>query len=197
MPRQLRMVRPDLENLPALEVPAGYAVRTYQDGDDVHWANIINASFGGERTAAHTRREIIDREVFDPEGLFFATFQGTPIGTACTWKRSTDEREVGYLHMVGVGSKHAGHGLGKCVSLCVLHHLKAHGFICAMLDTDDFRLPAVKTYLNLSFSPVYVDTDQPSRWQKVIENLGLPPLPDRSAELRTVLSESIWSKVSR
>ena len=195
MARQLRMVRLNLEQLPALEIPEGYGMRTYQDGDDVHWANIINASFGGTRTAEDTHREIIDRAVFDPQGLYFATSQGQPVGTACAWKKSSDETEVGYVHMVGVASEHTGHKLGKWVSLCVLMYFQERGFTCAILDTDDFRVPALKTYLNLGFLPVYVEEGQPECWQKIFEKLGLPVMPDGSEAIRAALSESMWAKV--
>ena len=71
MARQLRMVRPNLENLPKLELPDGYGLRTYQQGDEVHWANIISDSFGGKkRTAQDTRNEITERDVFVPDGLY-------------------------------------------------------------------------------------------------------------------------------
>ena len=32
MARQLRMVRPNLDGLPQLEIPEGYEIRTYQEG---------------------------------------------------------------------------------------------------------------------------------------------------------------------
>ena len=196
MARQLRMVRPTLERLPKLEIPEGYEIRIYQEGDDAHWANIINASFGGkQRMAEDTRREIIDRPVFDPKGLYFATYQGLPVGTACAWKKSPDETEVGYVHMVGVASEHTGHKLGKWVSLGVLMYFQERGFKCAILDTDDFRVPALKTYLNLGFLPVYVEAEQPERWQKIFEKLGLPAMPAPSEAIRAALSESIWANV--
>jgi len=195
MARQLRMIRPNLDRLPKLEVPEGYEIRVYREGDDAHWANIIKESFGGERTAEHTQREILDRDVFEPQGLYFATYQGTPVGTACAWKKSPDEKEVGYVHMVGVVPEHEGHKLGRCVSLCVLLCFQERDFKCVMLDTDDFRLPAVKTYLNLDFLPIYVDVDQPDRWCEVLEKLGLPVMLDRSAEIRAALSDEMWAKV--
>lgn len=197
MARQLRMVRPNLNRLPALEIPEHYEVRTYRNGDDVHWANVIGASFGRQRTAADARRTIMDCPVFDPKGLYFATYQGQPVATACAWKKSPDETEIGYIHMVGVVPEHEGHRLGKWVSLCVLLYFQERGFKCAILDTDDFRLPAVKTYLNLDFLPVYVDTDQPDRWRQIFEKLRLPSMPDRSAEIRTALSDEVWAKVCR
>ena len=78
-------------------------MRTYQAGDEVHWANIISDSFGGrKRTAQDTRNEITSRDVFLPDALFFVIYQGIPVGTACAWRQSVNETDVGYVHMVGV-----------------------------------------------------------------------------------------------
>ncbi len=197
MARQLRMVRPNLDGLSQLEIPEGYEIRTYQEGDDVHWANVISDSFGGERTPEDARRDIMDRDVFDPKGLYFATYQSTPVGTTCAWKDTPDEKEVGIVHMVGVHSAHTGHRLGKCVVLCVLLYLREHGFKCAQLGTDDLRLPAIKTYLNLGFLPVYVDVDQPERWQQIFKKLGLPAVSDQSEKIRAAISDEMWAKVCK
>ncbi len=164
---------PDLEQLPEIQIPEGYAVRSYRPGDEIHWARIIDASFGGNRSAEDVKEEIVNKPQFTPEGLFFATCQGEPVGTACAWRGKPEETEVGQLHMVGVEPEHQGHRLGKLVSICVLHFLKKHSFSMAMLDTDDERLPAVKTYLNLGFRPVYRDDSHPGRWKAVSENLGI------------------------
>ena len=198
MPRQLRMVRPDLDNLPKLELPPGYDMRTYREGDEVHWANIISDSFGGkQRTAEDTRNEITGQERFVPDGFYFATHDGTPVGTACAWRQTVDETEVGYVHMVGVASAHTGHKLGKWVSLAVLIYFRDYGFRCAMLDTDDFRIPAIKTYLNLGFVPVYIEDGQPKRWQVIFEKLKLSFMEDRIASMPEILPAELWAKVSR
>lgn len=198
MARQLRMVRHNLKNLPNIELPTDYCLRTYRDGDEIHWANIISDSFGGrKRTAADTHQEITGREVFDPNGLFFITHQETPVGTACAWKQSIDESDIGYVHMVGVLSEHTGQKLGKWISLAVLYYFREHGFTCAILDTDDFRLPALKTYLNLGFVPVYVDRTQPKRWEAIYNQLGLPLVTTHIAQVREKLPTELWEKVSR
>lgn len=197
MARQLRMVRPNLENLPELELPVGYSMRTYREGDEVHWARIISDSFGGrERTAQDTRNEITGRDVFLLDGFYFATHQNTPVGTACAWRESVDETDVGYVHMVGVVAAHTGHKLGKWVSLAVLTYFRDNGFKCSMLDTDDFRIPAVKTYLNLGFIPVYVEEGQPKRWQDIFEKLELPFMSTQIENVRETLPKELWSKVS-
>lgn len=197
MARQLRMVRPDLKDLPKLELPTGYSLRTYREGDDIHWANIISDSFGGRaRTTQDTRNEITERDVFVPDGLYFVTYQDMPVGTACAWRKSVDETDVGYVHMVGVLNEHTGHKLGKWVSLAVLYYFRDHGFICSMLDTDDFRIPAIKTYLNLGFMPVYLDNTQPERWEEILKKLELPLMTTQIAQVRESLTTKLWAKVS-
>lgn len=191
------MVRPHLENLPELELPAGYGIRVYREGDEVHWARIISDSFGGrKRTAQDTRNEITGRDVFLPDGFYFATHQGTPVGTACAWRQSVDEKDVGYVHMVGVVAEHTGHKLGKWVSLAVLTYFRDKGFKCSMLDTDDFRIPAVKTYLNLGFIPVYVEEGQPKRWRDIFEKLELPSMSEKIENVRETFPQELWAKVS-
>lgn len=197
MARQLRMVRPNLENLPELELPVGYEMRTYRKGDEGHWARIISDSFGGrERTAQDTENEITNRDVFVPDGFYFATHRDVPVGTACAWRQSVDEKDVGYVHMVGVVAEHTGHKLGKWVSLAVLCYFRDNNFKCSMLDTDDFRIPAVKTYLNLGFIPVYVEEGQPERWRKIFKELELAHPSAQIANVREMLSEELWAKVS-
>jgi len=93
------------------------------------------------------------------------------VGTACAWRQSVDEGKVGYVHMLGVVPEHQGKGLGYALVLCTLHFFKDRGFQEAVLDTDDFRLPAIKTYLNLGFEPVYVDEGHLSRWKTVLAKL--------------------------
>ena len=197
MARQLRMVRPNLEDLPELQLPSGYGIRTYREGDEVHWADIISDSFGGrQRTAEDTKNEITGRDVFIPDGLYFATHQGIPVGTACAWRQSVAEQDVGYVHMVGVVGEHTGQKLGKWVSLAVLLYFRDNGFKCSMLDTDDFRVPAIKTYLNLGFIPVYVEEGQAKRWRAILQKLALPAMSTQIESIRETFPKPVWAKVS-
>jgi tRNA-Thr(GGU) m(6)t(6)A37 methyltransferase TsaA len=168
---QLRMRRPDLAGLPPVEMPEGYALRTYRPGDEAAWAAIMNTGIGSGQTAELCRQKLTGLPQFDPEGLFFATHDGTPIGSACAWVLRPGEREAGELHMVCVLPEHRGHGLGYWLSLAVLHRFAERGFQHAGLNTDDFRLAAVKTYLELGFQPEHTHPGDAERWLLALARL--------------------------
>ena len=79
MPRQLRMVRPNLENLPALALPVGYDMRTYRKGDEVHWARIISDSFRWQGTyrTGHGKRDYGQRCFYSRRSLLRNTSRGS------------------------------------------------------------------------------------------------------------------------
>ena len=41
---QIKMHRRHLEDLPPVNLPEGYTLRTYKEGDEVHWCNILNTT---------------------------------------------------------------------------------------------------------------------------------------------------------
>ena len=160
MPGQLRMTRTHYADLPPLDLPAGYALRCYGDGDEGAWADVVN-SVGdlGNYDAARARAFMMSKPQFDPEALQFITFEGTPVATACAWRDHAGETQLGQLHMVAVDPAHRGKRLGTHVSTAVIRYFESHGFASLYLMTDDWRLPAVKTYLQLGFEP-RVDLDE-------------------------------------
>jgi mycothiol synthase len=170
---QLRMKRPNLENLPAVVMPDGYELRTYQPGDEAAWGRIMDTGIGKDWTVEKVWKELIERPQFEPDGLFFATYQGEPVGSTCAWRASAEEKHTGIVHMVCVLPEHRGHRLGYWLTLRVLHWFRERGFVESELSTDDWRLSAVKAYLDLDFEPIYVDEDHYPRWQVVAEKLGM------------------------
>ena len=175
MEDQLRMVRHDLENLPRFQCPDGYYIRTYQEGDEVHWARIVDSAFvDNGRIAQDAYADVINQPNFDPDGFSFVVHEDLPIGTACAWKRCHRGKLIGYIDMLAVLPDHTGHKLGKWLTVFLLYYFKAQHVAYVMLDTDDFRLPAIKNYLNLGFVPTYVRENHVLRWRNIFEKLGLP-----------------------
>ncbi|MEW6355271.1 MAG: GNAT family N-acetyltransferase [Planctomycetota bacterium] len=169
---QLLMRRATLNDLPPIQVPAGYEVRTYLPGDEAAWADVVNRSFGGkERTAETAREAITGQPLFEPDRLFFVTQDGRAVGTACAWEREGFPQGTGYLHMVAVAPEHQGHGLGRLLVNLVLHCFREKGYREVMLHTDDFRIPAIKSYLRAGFDPVIRDEDDRQRWNVIREKI--------------------------
>ncbi|NCO35949.1 MAG: hypothetical protein AUJ92_03790 [Armatimonadetes bacterium CG2_30_59_28] len=171
---QLCMELRTLSDLPAVTLPDGYTVRTSREGDGHHWARIIRESFADDRyDLEYFMREMEAHPAYRPDRIFFVCApNGLPCGTASAYRHATLEEDVGYLHYVGVCPTHAGKKLGTAVSLAALHKHRSEGLRRVVLRTDDFRLPAVKTYLDLGFVPAIVHANQPARWEAVLEKLG-------------------------
>ena len=117
-----------------------------------------------------------DNPAYRPDRIFFVCApDGLPCGTASAYRQEFTRPELGYVHFVGVCPAFTGKRLGAAVSLAVLRKFQSEGLKGAVLHTDDFRLAAIRTYLNLGFSPVIVHENQPARWNVVFTQLGLTP----------------------
>jgi mycothiol synthase len=177
---QLGMIR-KLKNLPELTLPPEYELRHYEPGDESAWKRIISASF---------KKEDIDFQKmmrtdypYRPERILFITRNNIPVATASAWYRPKWGKNSGYLHMVGVLPDHSGKKLGFMVSLAALYHMMREGKKEAVLHTDDFRIPALKTYLKLGFSPLLFHENHRERWPKIFDKIGKPGLKDEFSDL--------------
>ncbi len=167
------MRRSSLEELPALpELPAGYDLRPAQARDEEPLAAALSRAFELEWTPERVRNSLTSAA--DVDAVYVIAHNGVPVATASA--RLVPDRfpGSGYVHWVGVDPDYRGHRLGWIVSLRVLHRLRELGLRDAHLETDDFRLPAITTYLRLGFLPEPVDPGHPARWEAVRQALGIP-----------------------
>ena len=165
---QLFMIRDNLKDMPQVNLPAGYRLRSFKKGDEKNWNYIIQTSFENELEFSS---EIAGKEYFKPERILFICKEKSPVATATSWHKQELGENTGYLHMVGVLPEHRGKSLGYQISLSVLHQMKQEGFKRAVLKTDDFRIPAIVTYLKLNFKPKIIHSNQYERWKTIIEEI--------------------------
>jgi len=173
---QLQMLRPTLNDLPPLIPPAGFAVRPAGYAEAAGVAAVLASSFADPTWTADRVRTHLYSAPDVKQVLVIVKDDGTVIATASAQVPPRELRR-GLVHMVGASSAYAGKRLGYAVSLAVLHELRLLGCSEAALTTDDFRLPAIKTYLNLGFVPLINHGSHLERWKHVAEALGVGPLP--------------------
>jgi mycothiol synthase len=171
----LVMRRDRLDGLEPIELPAGYALRHFAAGDEAAWTAIMDDAFGPWEP--HDFDAMIGRDDrFAAARVWFVVSDDgdRPIGSATAWRHARFGTETGYLHMVGVRAAYRGHRFGRALSLAVLHRFAAEALEAAVLETQDFRLPAIRTYLRLGFQPAPADEHQRERWQRVLHALETP-----------------------
>src|SRR5580693_5796221 len=162
---------PELSDLPpAPPFEPSYALRAAVPADHGQLAELLSEAFGDkwdeERVAAE----------FSPgngvEATYVIVAPAGVIATAAARRLPDRYPGAGYVHYVGVRLGERGRRLGEVVTRRVLVHFVAAGLDQAVLETDDFRLPAVRTYLRLGFVPEPRAPGDPRRWSKVLRNLA-------------------------
>ncbi len=187
MMRQLLMRRPHLGDLPQLpDPPPGYALRDFRkDSADDHAliARLLASAFADPSWSAARAREafVLDGTVRRtvlavhsgmPAGIHGRRDGDTAVATASARLMPEAFPGSGYIHWVATDPAHGGKRLGWLVSLAVLHGFAALGCTDAVLETDDHRLPALKTYLALGFEPWIRDESHPARWDAIRARLS-------------------------
>lgn len=160
-------------------LPEGYRFVNFDESekDIADWKEIIMnspAPLDGADSCYHLMIEIYP-DVNKKEDIHFIE---NPFGErVATITTITHKDNSGYVHMVKAKESERGKGLGQVMAQYSLKIFAERGIDKVILTTDDFRLPAIKTYLDAGFSPlVYGEKDNEinKRWDKVLENLNYP-----------------------
>jgi mycothiol synthase len=166
----LVMRRSSLDHLPPMpRLPAGYELRTanLHDGDAL--TTIMVSAFGADWSLQRVLSTVLEAE--DVDTTFVVTAYGVPVATASARLVST-RPESGYLHWVATHAEHRHKQLGYGVSLAVLHRLGEVGCRNALLETQPFRIAAIRLYLRLGFVPEESHNGQTNEWQQVLQQVA-------------------------
>jgi len=183
---QITMARDDIDNVPVIDLPDGYAFRNFQDGDEVAWTAIQRAS---------DPFNVIDDGLFEreygsaidalPDRMWFVTTEeDEAIGTISSWWEHGPDQpdDRGRIHWVAVRPDHQRRGISKPMMTKALTEMASY-HTSAMLGTSSGRPWAVKVYLDFGFRPDPADLSDPKRlqaWhdvQEVIDHPSLRTLP--------------------
>ena len=171
---QLKMVWPAhlLDSPPEVHVPDGYTLRTYQPGDEADFYKVMDLA-GFKDWDDETLRPWLFKILPDGWFLIVHAASGEIVATAMANHNPQELHPfAGELGWVAAHPEHAGNGLGLAVCASVVQRLLKAGYRTLYLNTDDWRLPAIKIYLKLGFVPFLYAPDMAERWQGVCQQLG-------------------------
>jgi predicted dehydrogenase/GNAT superfamily N-acetyltransferase len=161
---QLQMLWP-ASKTPTLTVAEGYELRPFRPGDSPGVRAVLEAS--GLAVWTHEELENQLKSTL-PKGCFVVEHlaSGTIVATAqARHAPGTLHPEGGEVGWVAAHPAHAGKQLGRSVVAAAYFALQQAGYTRIFLLTDDFRLPALKTYLKLGFEPFLFDEGMKERWE--------------------------------
>ena len=165
---QLFMRKSDMDNIPEITLPDGITLHTHIPGHEREWEILIERSFGSH---FGFDQSLTTRPGYMPGHVFYLAKDGKDVATTAAIEKAEFPGE-GWIHMVGVDPDARGLGLSLPIVAAALISLRERGFESAMLSTDDFRIPAIRTYLRLGFKPVMSHESHPARWAAVMEKIG-------------------------
>ena len=158
----------------------GFTLRTYNEtqADRDAWLEICKTGKLLDYEEDAFERYITSQKGYSKDLTFFVLDGEKPIATITILDKGETNRvimteeKLGYVHMVGVHADYCGHGLGGWLNRIALAALSRMGCQGAWLTTDDWRLPAIRSYLRYGFRPVLYDDDMEERWTKVLTEQG-------------------------
>ena len=164
---QLKMRR-DASPVTLFKPPAGYYIRTYESGDAENWCRCCAE---GELGVDEISDEFFNKVMSPEKGVdlkniyFIVSPDGEAAGTA-TYQYREKPFEAN-LHMVAVKKDFRGLGLSAPLVSHAAAQMICNGVREIFLTTDDFRVPAIKTYLKCGFVPVIDLEGAAERWDKI------------------------------
>lgn len=169
---QLLMRRPNLRDLPPLEIPHGVTLRAAKSEDGPALAALLQAAFPEITWTPEKARQSLLEDPCVPATFVIADDATGALLATASVQLQAGKAHTGTVHWVGADPAQVGKGLGYLATLAVLHEMARLGRADADLSTDDFRSPAIKTYSKLGFVPAFTHASHWERWGKLRETLG-------------------------
>ena len=157
--------------LPRLSLPAGITVQSLPeipDGLGV-WQDVIrymSKNFDTDTSGDYYERSMLQQADYKENMCYIFFVDGAPAATITVICDNT--AKVGRIHMVACKPDFRGRGLGNLMMAKAMTVVKEAGMETCALVTDDWRIPAIKTYLKVGFAPdLDSEADYKARWDAI------------------------------
>ncbi len=159
--------------VPDLQIPENCRITNFTELDNAvdKWLDIIQYGLSnGRKDEAAYISMMLSQANYEENKCFFILEKEKAVATL-TVICDYDKKE-GHIHMVACKEAARGKGYGTLLNNMALHTLKTEGMQTAYLTTDDWRIPAIKSYLRAGFEPDTSTEDFKERWNKIFEEIG-------------------------
>ena len=155
-----------------IELPAGYTMRTFRETDISALVGIYRKTLGAECGEGWFREAVMGARFFSPERVHIVDRAGFPVACGMAWEPGPirDPRR-GQAAFVVSSPEHHRRGLGKALMTAIQRWFTKDMRHEVRLETDDFRLGGIRSYLALGFTPVMDNGTAALRWGNVMAGL--------------------------
>ena len=157
-----------LADLQDWEPRGGFELRRYDRNDDGQVRELMRLVGFEHAAGEYYEAELMPRDE-RKEGTHVVVHDGGIVGAAFAGR---GDETAGRIDFVVADPKLSGNGIGYAVCAGVTRHLLENGYENVILMTDDWRLPAVSTYLKLGFEPVFHRDDMEKPWDAMHARLA-------------------------
>lgn len=163
-----------IDDLFEIVLPEGFKFRSFDgsEKDIDSWLDIVQHGLtDGKQTPELFKSAMEGHPDYLPEHVYFVEENGAACATISVF--CNDETKHGYVHMVAAKPEVRGKGVGTALAKFAVNKLIEGGMQEAHLTTDDFRIPAIKTYLKAGFEPCLEGSeDFASRWEAIMAKIN-------------------------
>lgn len=156
-----------------------YRIRQYEDTDRAKYFKLLEISEMGQCPLEYWEKFIL------PNGFFLVEHipSGDIVG-ACFASHQSRERHkfAGNLGWLAVDPGHRGNKIGVLLVNSVVNRLQQAGYERIYLETHDFRLPALKIYIDAGWVPFFYADEMNKRWKAIYEKLNKEFRPQKFSE---------------
>ncbi len=143
------------DELPALDLPQGYSVRSFQKGDTPLLTQVQNDAFTGSWGFCPNTEEQIEYRTQMPNtskaGILFLFEGDSPAGYCWTVLVPAENGVRGMIGMIGVVPQYRGKGVSRHILQAGMEHLRSVGLAEIGLEVDGNNDPAVRLYTSTGF----------------------------------------------
>ena len=135
-----------------VKLPAGYAIRAYQPGDEASWG-MLHAATGDFASAEEAAAYFMGKYASDlSRALFAVSPKGDVVGAVTAWTDDRAGETVRSIHWLAVDEAHQRQGIGRALVQSALKILRREDNAAPVyLHTQPWSWKAILLYISLGF----------------------------------------------